>query len=152
MTSGAETPPPAAAPPIVQLDSVTAVRAGGEIAVRDLSWTIRHGETWAIVGPVASGKTALAETLMGRHHIRSGEIRWPLIEQVRASVRLRVRKARRLGEDGDAHGVGVQRRHAGEVGIDNSWLPVPPHLDLGALRRVVVDEVQPGEDVADVIR
>ena len=62
--------------------SVTAVRAGGEIAVRDLTWTIHEGETWAIVGSVASGKTALAETLLGRHHVRSGEIHWPLIDRL----------------------------------------------------------------------
>jgi molybdate transport system ATP-binding protein len=76
------------APPIVTLDAVTAVRAGGDFAVRDLNWSIRDGETWAIVGPVGSGKTALAETLLGRHHVRSGEIRWPLIERVRATGRL----------------------------------------------------------------
>lgn len=73
--------------PVVEMKSVTAVRAGGEVAVRDLSWTICDGQTWAIVGPVGSGKTALAETLLGRHHIREGEIDWPLIERVRASGR-----------------------------------------------------------------
>ncbi|HTK76924.1 MAG TPA: ATP-binding cassette domain-containing protein, partial [Gemmataceae bacterium] len=87
MTRSANTLPTGAAPPILELDSVTAVRAGGDIAVRDLTWTIREGETWAIVGPVASGKTALAETLLGRHHVRSGEIHWPLIDRVRAGGR-----------------------------------------------------------------
>src|SRR5262249_55957021 len=81
---GADTLPTTAAAPLVQLDSVTAVRAGGEIAVNDVTWTVRPGETWGVVGPVASGKTALAETLIGRHHVRSGDIRWPLIEQLRA--------------------------------------------------------------------
>ena len=36
----------------------------------DLSWTIRDGETWAIVGPVGSGKTALTDVLLGRLPVR----------------------------------------------------------------------------------
>src|SRR5262249_42192636 len=84
---GATRPRRPPAPPIVNLEAVTAVRAGGDIAVRELNWTIRHGETWAIVGPVGSGKTALAETLLGRHHVRSGELTWPLIEHLRTAGR-----------------------------------------------------------------
>ena len=33
------------------LDHATASRPGGPIVLRDLSWTVRGGETWAIVGP-----------------------------------------------------------------------------------------------------
>src|SRR5438132_5686578 len=73
--------------PLVELASVTAARAGGEVAIRDLNWTIRSGESWAIVGPVGSGKTALAEILLGRHHVRSGTLGWPLIERLRAAGR-----------------------------------------------------------------
>jgi molybdate transport system ATP-binding protein len=69
--------------PLIKLDNVTAVRAGGEIAVRDLTWTVADGETWAIVGPVGSGKTSLAEVLIGRHRITAGTIAWPLIDRLR---------------------------------------------------------------------
>jgi molybdate transport system ATP-binding protein len=72
---------------LVELHDVTSMRAGGDIAVHDLDWTIRAGETWAVIGPVGSGKTALAETLLGRHHVRSGTLAWPLIEQLHAAGR-----------------------------------------------------------------
>jgi molybdate transport system ATP-binding protein len=69
--------------PLIKLDNVTAVRAGGEIAVRDLTWTVADGETWAIVGAVGSGKTSLAEVLIGRHRVTSGTIAWPLFDRLR---------------------------------------------------------------------
>jgi molybdate transport system ATP-binding protein len=69
-------------PPLITLDHVTAVRATGEVAVRDLTWTISEGETWAIVGPVGAGKTALAELLTGRHRNTSGQIAWPMLDRV----------------------------------------------------------------------
>src|SRR5438128_10176043 len=67
------------------LENATAVRPGGEIALRDVSWTVREGETWAVVGPVASGKTSLASVLLGRCRIDSGAIGWPLLERLRAA-------------------------------------------------------------------
>src|SRR3954470_23644528 len=72
-------------PPLIELDSVTASRPGGPVVFRDFSWTVREGETWAVVGPIGSGKTTLAETLAGKHHVSSGEIRWPLLDRLRAA-------------------------------------------------------------------
>jgi molybdate transport system ATP-binding protein len=72
------------AAPLIALNAVTAVRAGGDVAVRDLSWTARDGETWAIVGPVGAGKTSLAEVLTGRHRITAGRIAWPLLDRLPA--------------------------------------------------------------------
>src|SRR5256885_15013398 len=74
-------------PPQIELDRVTVARPGAPVVLRDLSWTIREGETWAVVGPVGSGKTALAETLTGRLHVTSGSARWPLLERLRAGGR-----------------------------------------------------------------
>jgi molybdate transport system ATP-binding protein len=68
--------------PLIILDAVTAVRTGGEIAVRDLSWAISEGETWAIVGPVGSGKSSLAEVLLGRHRVTAGTIAWPFLNRL----------------------------------------------------------------------
>src|SRR5262249_30335591 len=74
-------------PPLIELDRVTVARPGGPVVFRDLSWTIREGETWAVVGPVGSGKTPPAETLPGRLPATSGSVRWPLLERVRAAGR-----------------------------------------------------------------
>src|SRR5262245_31471879 len=72
---------------ILLLDRVTVVRADFGVVFRNLNWTIRDGETWAIVGPVGSGKTTLAEVLLGRHRIEAGSIGWPLLDRLRASGR-----------------------------------------------------------------
>jgi molybdate transport system ATP-binding protein len=65
--------------PLIVLDRVTIQRAGRDV-FRDFSWTLRKGETWAITGPVGSGKTTLAETILGKHFARSGSIEWPMLK------------------------------------------------------------------------
>jgi molybdate transport system ATP-binding protein len=67
--------------PLITLDAVTAVRSDGEPATRELTWTLREGETWAIVGPTGTGKTSLAEVLCGRHRVASGSIAWPMFDR-----------------------------------------------------------------------
>src|SRR5258708_7929892 len=69
---------------LVFLEHAVVVRAGGETVFRDLSWTIREGQTWAIVGPVGSGKSSLAEVILGRLHLQSGEQGWPLLQRLHA--------------------------------------------------------------------
>jgi molybdate transport system ATP-binding protein len=70
---------------LVFFEHATAVRLGGESALRDFSWTLRDGETWAVVGPVGSGKTTLAEVILGRHRIQSGAAGWPFLDALRAN-------------------------------------------------------------------
>lgn len=72
---------------LFRIDSVTAVRPTGETAFDNLSWSMREGETWAIVGGVGSGKTALTELLLGRLRVASGTTEWPLIDRLRAAGR-----------------------------------------------------------------
>jgi molybdate transport system ATP-binding protein len=67
------------------LDNATAVRPGSEVALRNLSWRVREGETWAVVGPVASGKTSLAHVVLGRCRIDTGAIGWPLLDRLRVA-------------------------------------------------------------------
>src|SRR5205814_10382525 len=69
------------------LDSATVARAGGDVVLRDLGWTVNAGETWAVVGPVGAGKTTLAEVLLGRHRLTGGTIAWPLLDRLRAAGR-----------------------------------------------------------------
>lgn len=47
-----------AAPPAIELDDVTVV-AGGRPIVDRVSWTVRPGERWIVLGPNGSGKTTL---------------------------------------------------------------------------------------------
>ncbi len=65
-------------------EDATIVRSGGATTFRHLNWTVHDGETWAIVGPVASGKTTLAETIRGRHRLETGTLVWPFVERLRA--------------------------------------------------------------------
>jgi molybdate transport system ATP-binding protein len=66
------------------LENAAVVRLGGAAIFGDLSWAVRDGETWAVVGPVASGKTTLAETVCGRHRLAGGARGWPFVERLRA--------------------------------------------------------------------
>jgi molybdate transport system ATP-binding protein len=71
--------------PLVVLDRLTVARPGGPPVLGGLSWTIRDGQTWAVVGPTGSGKTTLAEVLLGKLPVRSGAIAWPLLARVGAA-------------------------------------------------------------------
>lgn len=46
------------AKPLVEMRDVT-VRYGDTVALRSLTWTMRRGEHWAVLGPNGSGKTTL---------------------------------------------------------------------------------------------
>jgi molybdate transport system ATP-binding protein len=74
----------AARPILLRIDSATVVRPTGEVVFENLSWTIHEGESWAIVGPVGSGKTALTDLLLGRLRITRGSLDWPLVDRLRA--------------------------------------------------------------------
>lgn len=71
---------------VFELTGATVVRAPATI-FRDFSWTVREGEAWAVVGPTGSGKTTLAEALLGRHPLNGGALRWPLFDRLRAAGR-----------------------------------------------------------------
>jgi molybdate transport system ATP-binding protein len=49
---------------LLRLRNVT-VRYGNTTILRDLNWTIRAGESWALVGPNGSGKTTLLSLILG---------------------------------------------------------------------------------------
>jgi len=51
-------------PEFVRLRNVT-VRYGRTVILRDLNWTIRAGESWALLGPNGSGKTTLLSLILG---------------------------------------------------------------------------------------
>ncbi|HVK10780.1 MAG TPA: ATP-binding cassette domain-containing protein [Gemmataceae bacterium] len=70
---------------VFRLDGATVVRPTGQPVFRDISWEIRAGQTWAIVGPVGSGKTALTDVLLGRLRVTTGSADWPLVRRLAAA-------------------------------------------------------------------
>src|SRR5438045_8817175 len=72
---------------LIRMRDASYSRPGGAVLLRGLNWAVREGETWAVVGPVGSGKTTLAELLLGRLRLDAGEIAWPLVERLRAAGR-----------------------------------------------------------------
>lgn len=51
---------------IIELHHVT-VRYGHATILRNLNWTVREGESWALLGPNGSGKTTLLSLIQGDH-------------------------------------------------------------------------------------
>ena len=86
-----------AVPVLARLRNAT-VRYGDTIILRNINWTIRAGESWALLGPNGSGKTTLLSLILGdnpqglyQQHRRL----WPLARQRR--IRLGHQAAHRLG-------------------------------------------------------
>jgi molybdate transport system ATP-binding protein len=52
------------AAPLIELNHVT-VRLGGKRILDDVTWTMRRGENWALLGPNGSGKTTLLSLIQG---------------------------------------------------------------------------------------
>jgi molybdate transport system ATP-binding protein len=52
------------ATPLIELNHVT-VRLGGKRILDDVTWTMRRGENWALLGPNGSGKTTLLSLIQG---------------------------------------------------------------------------------------
>src|SRR5580658_9612505 len=60
-------------------------RPTGETAFLDLNWMIREGETWAVVGPIGSGKSTLIEAIAGRMRVEGAS--WPFVDRLKTSGR-----------------------------------------------------------------
>jgi molybdate transport system ATP-binding protein len=52
------------ATPLIELNHVT-VRLGNKRILDDVTWTMRRGENWALLGPNGSGKTTLLSLIQG---------------------------------------------------------------------------------------
>ncbi|MEO0529881.1 MAG: ATP-binding cassette domain-containing protein [Planctomycetota bacterium] len=63
-----------AEPPIVAIDRMT-VRFGTQTVLRDLSLSVKRGETLVVIGESGCGKTVLLKTLIGLIEPTKGEVR-----------------------------------------------------------------------------
>lgn len=50
--------------PLVEIRNAT-VRYGDSVILHNVNWTVRAGESWALLGPNGSGKTALLSLILG---------------------------------------------------------------------------------------
>ncbi len=64
--SSASKPSSTGAQVLIDLQNVN-VRYGDKTVLKDLNWTVRTGESWAVIGPNGSGKTTLLSLIAGDH-------------------------------------------------------------------------------------
>jgi energy-coupling factor transport system ATP-binding protein len=67
--------PAAPGPPLIQVQDVSFRYDDGTVALKDVAFTIRQGETVAIVGPNGSGKTTISKHFVGLLKPTSGMVR-----------------------------------------------------------------------------
>lgn len=77
---------PEATDPVLELVDV-ARRIDGDEILRDVSWQVRPGEHWVILGPNGSGKTTIARIASLRLHPSRGTVRVLGTELGRADIR-----------------------------------------------------------------
>ncbi|TPX30707.1 hypothetical protein SmJEL517_g05797 [Synchytrium microbalum] len=76
----------------IKLDGIDVFRFNSKNPVlKDIRWTISAGQTWAVIGPVGSGRSTLGETLAGRHRIEPFENgSWEFIKRLQSQQTLPV--------------------------------------------------------------
>jgi molybdate transport system ATP-binding protein len=66
----------------------TFTRPGSGAVLTGLTWDLREGETWAVVGPLGAGKSTFAAGLAGRLRVSAGDAGWPGLGDPATAVRL----------------------------------------------------------------
>lgn len=72
-SSAAPMSPDASEAPLIDIRGATLTR-GTVKALRDLNWTMRRGEHWAVLGPNGSGKSTLVQMMQGRLWPQDGSL------------------------------------------------------------------------------
>ena len=139
-----------AAAPLVEMRHV-AVSYGHAVVFRDLNWTVRRGEHWAVVGPNGSGKTTLLRLITGDNlqvyanevHLfgkkrGEGESIWDIRRRlgvVSPELQLQYRHPVSVQEtilSGFFDSIGLYRKAAGEqIALADQWLECIGMKDRG---------------------
>jgi len=110
---------------VIELEDVTVAPNGGPPRLRDVSWTVRAGEHWAVLGANGAGKTTLLDAVAGRAPVTAG----------RVAV---------LGHEVGSRRMRDPRRHLGAVGTGRStFARAMTPVDV-ALNRVGISAAEQG--------
>jgi ABC-type ATPase involved in cell division len=83
-----------ARPPLVELYNVTVKNDRGDVVFRELNFVLQHGRSVVIMGSAGSGKTILAEVLIGRRFADSGIVKL-FGNEIKPGKKRLIRKLRR---------------------------------------------------------
>jgi ABC-type uncharacterized transport system ATPase subunit len=72
--------------PVLQVESLRVVNQSGQVAVDDVSFSVRSGEIYAVAGVQGNGQTELTESLIGLNRPTAGRIRIDGDDVTRESV------------------------------------------------------------------
>jgi ABC-type molybdenum transport system ATPase subunit/photorepair protein PhrA len=51
---------------------------------KNINWTLKQGENWAIIGQTGVGKTSFIEMLLGELEVVKGDIEYPFLADIEA--------------------------------------------------------------------
>ncbi len=97
--TGTATPPAESAPVLLEVRNLSA-HHGQLPAVRDVSLSLRAGETYAVIGANGAGKSTLLRTLAGLHRPSAGTVRFDGVDVTRLSPERRLQAGIALVPEG----------------------------------------------------
>jgi molybdate transport system ATP-binding protein len=68
---------------IIQLKSVSA-RRNGKILFKNIHWTLKTDEHWAIIGQTGAGKSSFIDMILGDFTVEKGDILYPFLNEIEA--------------------------------------------------------------------
>lgn len=74
------------AAPLLELQHLS-IALGGASIVRDVTWTVKAGEAWAVLGPNGAGKSTLVRAVLGLIKPSAGQVRLQGLELVSLDTR-----------------------------------------------------------------
>lgn len=120
------------------------------VAVKDVSFTVRKGETLGLIGESGSGKSTLARSLVGLAPISGGVVRWrgrPFDELNRAE-RIAYRKAVQMVFQDPHSALDPRRTIAQSVREPLDVLNIGPRSDRDAAVRAALERVELSDHLA----